>query len=302
MKKLFKAALFVIGLILLVDFGYSRFVAHQWRQWEAEIQRDTDFIRAGCQPFMTGNADSSVAILMVHGFADSPPIFRPMAERLANAGFRCRVMRVPGFGMPLSVNSKLLTKEWMLAVDQELRVLRKSHEKVVVVGHSLGAAISIQHTLNRPESVDGLVLLAPLIAVSDERAPILSARQWYQVASTLLNFSTVVRNVYPIDGYSDQAKSFAYRERFIPRRIYDNLFELLDMIDGRAAEIEVPILLAASRRDRVINWNVAEQFLKTTNSTSKKLIRLDEAGHALPLDNGWEQLTDNIIEFAKSEI
>ncbi|MBM84261.1 MAG: hypothetical protein CMJ78_27210 [Planctomycetaceae bacterium] len=296
-RKLLVVTVGFFAFIVIGDFIYSQYVLYRWRQWEAGIVRDEDGIREGCRPFYVGPRSSNTAILMVHGFSDSPPIFRTMAERLAKSGFRCRVMRVPGFSTHLTIHAKLTTAEWRSAIDREVRTLRKRHQRVVIIGHSLGGALTIRHILEHPESADAVVLLAPLLAVSDERAPVLSSRSWYEAAGFALNFTTVIQNTYPIDGYSDEARDFAYREVFVPRRIYDNLFEILDSVEGRAGEIQTPLLMAVSNQDHVINWKVDEEFFEDLRSKPKKLIWQNEAGHAIPLDTGWRELTDEIVEF-----
>src|SRR5579871_5198861 len=75
-----------------LDFSYSLLVQFQYARWEAGIVRDPDGVRRGCREFTVGRGDT--ALLLIHGFSDSPAVFRRMAPDLAARGFACRAMRL----------------------------------------------------------------------------------------------------------------------------------------------------------------------------------------------------------------
>ncbi|MCH8922653.1 MAG: hypothetical protein IIA67_05840, partial [Planctomycetes bacterium] len=80
---------FAIGLACLIalwlagDFLHSRVVRFRLARWERRIERDEDGVRLGCADFTLGSGET--ALLLVHGFGDSPAVFlplgRPPAER-----------------------------------------------------------------------------------------------------------------------------------------------------------------------------------------------------------------------------
>jgi len=103
------------------------------------------------------------------------------------------------------------------------------------VTHSLGGAIAVDYLLDRPDAVEGAVLLAPLIDVSARRSPLLPPRAWHFLGSRVLIFTRVVETPFPVDGRSPAARAYERRETFTPRPVFDEVYALLDRIEGRAA-------------------------------------------------------------------
>jgi len=165
------------------------------------------------------------------------------------------------------------------------------------VTHSLGGAIAVDYLLDRPEAVQGAVLLAPLIGVSPRRSPLLPPRAWHRIGRRALFFTRVVETPFPIDARSPEARAYDGRETFTPRKIFDEVYALLDGIEGRAAGFRAPLLMVLGRRDEVIDVAAAERFFGDCSSPRKELIYLDKSGHMVPLDAGWETLPAAIAGF-----
>jgi pimeloyl-ACP methyl ester carboxylesterase len=89
--------------------------------WEARAQRGPDGLRRGYEPFSIGTG--ATAALLIHGFGSSPSVFARLAPTLAQRGFTCRVMRLPGFGEPLSEYARVTAADWRAAVHAEVLAL-----------------------------------------------------------------------------------------------------------------------------------------------------------------------------------
>jgi pimeloyl-ACP methyl ester carboxylesterase len=126
---------------LASDYLYYHVVSRRLAEWERSVERDEEGVRIGCREFTVGNGRH--AMLMVHGFNDSPRVYDRMARVLANRGFTCRAMRLPGFGIPIRETLRYRKEDWLAATQAELEQLRERHEHVSVVGHSLGGAILV---------------------------------------------------------------------------------------------------------------------------------------------------------------
>jgi carboxylesterase len=277
------------------DFVHSRIVAHRLARWERSVERDADGVRAGCRAYDAGGGET--ALLLVHGFNDCPAVFDALAPRLVERGFTCRVMRLPGFAMPVGTYAGTSRSEWRRSLERELTALRQEHRRVGLVAHSLGGAIAVDYLLDRPESVEGVVLLAPLIEVSARRSPLLSPRAWYEIGRRALLFTRVVETPFPIDAVTPEAQAYDGREIFTPRPVFGEMYSLLDRIEGRAAEFRVPLLMVLGKRDEVIDVEAAERFFRTCSSPRRELLYLEQAGHMVPLDTGWESLPPALAVF-----
>ena len=279
------------------DFIYSLIVANRVKEWESSIERDRDGVQKGCQAYTIGGGET--AVLLVHGINDSPQCYHKMAPALAEEGFTCRVMRLPGFALPNDRYAQATKEEWLAAVDREIRSLRQDHRRVAVVAHSLGGAVTIAHLLENPDALDAVVLLAPAVNVSNRRSPLLSTRAWHEFAKRSLPFTRVTSSPFSNDCRDTAAGEYPGRTTFTPLAVAEETFQLIDANRGRAAQFKTPLMMVLAKDDQVIDWQAAEQFYQQAPSTPKTIRFMDDCGHAIPVDHGWESLTREIAAFLR---
>lgn len=299
-RRVIWALLIFVVVWFAGDFAYSRYVAYQIAKWEKNIVRDENGIQQGCQEFKIG--DGPVAILFVHGFNDSPQVWRKIVPPLAEKNYTCRGIRLPGFGESVSQYRQSTTDAWLEKVDFEIKSLQQNHTMIIVVAHSLGGTVVINHLLKNPNCVDGVVLLAPAIQVSDERSPMFSAETWHQFSSWTLPFSQVAMSPFEYDARDPAERDMIGRNKFSPRRVVHNTYQLIKENRDRADEIILPTRVFVSPTDAIVDPAATEDFYEKLGTKNKKLIKAEKAGHAIPVDYGWEQVVDEIDDFANQLI
>jgi len=276
------------ALLLLGDFIYARVTVARARAWEARAQRGPDGLRRGYEPFSIGTG--ATAALLIHGFGSSPSVFARLAPTLAQRGFTCRVMRLPGFGEPLSEYARVTAADWRAAVHAEVLALRAGHSPVWVVGHSLGGLLAVSEARDHPADVAGVVLLAPLFQVSSRRAGGLSPEWLYGVGQQLRVFTTLLENRFPQDAADPAAGSMEARDRFVPITVFEQMFKLVRQARELNQPFSHPVLLVVAPNDRVV------ARIKPARS---RIITLDRAGHVVPLDYGWETIAEEITKMVE---
>ena len=297
--KMLPLGVFVLSALwMLGDLGYSVYVARRLAAREEAIDRDDEGVESGCRGFTVGEGDT--ALLMIHGINSSPACFHKMAPALAEAGFTCRVMRLPGFAEPIDRYAAATKEDWLAAARREVEALRKNHRRVAVIGHSLGAAVALAPALDSPGWIDAQVLLAPGIAVSNRRSPILPTRAWHRFARHTLWFTTVTYSPFDDACRDPQGQDYPGHTLFTPQAVVEQTFQLLDANRPRAADLRAPLLVFLTRDDRVIDWQAAERFYDRAGSTPKEMCFLDNSGHAIPVDYQWEQVTTQIVRFLRA--
>lgn len=295
-----RIAAVVLGValtVLLGDLAYSTWTRIRLARWEQTIERDDDGVRQGCAAFDVGAPDAP-AILMIHGFADSPAVFDIMASELAERGYRCRSMRLPGFAKPMDEYRQTNLDVWRCAIETEIAALSgPTGRPVWLLGHSTGATLALDRCLRNPQSIAGLVLVAPLLDVSDRRSPLrIPPRIWFKIAETLLPFTRIVENRFPLDAYSPAAAEHP-RDTFIPRVMYGELFRLVDAVHLNAHGLELPIQCIFAGRDQVVDGKAAEAFVREHAHGLREFVFLPYSGHLVPLDRQWQEATNKIAEF-----
>lgn len=105
------------------------------------------------------------AVLFLHGIAGSPNQFRKLIglEALVPEDWSVINVRYPGHGGDVRDFGRSSMALWRSHARNACLELANNHEKVLIVGHSMGTLFSMQLALEFPEKVSGLFLLnAPL--------------------------------------------------------------------------------------------------------------------------------------------
>lgn len=162
----------------------------------------------------------SVRIVATHGLGDDATTWSPLAERLRQAGIRVDTWDLaghgeqapPGAGRPYTIDD---------ALGGLRRVVESGPLPAVLMGHSLGGYLSLRYTLDRPDQVAGLVLIAtgPGYRSEDGRA------RW----------NDYLRRVAPTMGLASGVEEVALQHD-------------ATVIDG-LADIDVPVVVLTGERD-----------------------------------------------------
>lgn len=254
-----------------------------------------------CQAYSLGTGKT--AILLVHGINDTPFTYRKLAPELAKS-FSVRVMRMPGFGEPLDICATKTAEDWIAALRKESTLLRQQHDRVFVVAHSLGGAVTIQTILREGDSqhelFDGVVLLAPAIEVSNRRSPLLPTRTWHQISGGLI-FTRMTYNPFGNDCQDPAEVESPNRVPFTPRSMINETFSLIDANRGQAKKFKLPVLVVLSTLDQVNDSQASERWLDSVSSKEKSIYWNNQSGHALQYDLGWQTVGQEIREFVEQQ-
>lgn len=296
-KRILRVIVIAVAVFYLLDAAYASYCYFRRVSWESSVSRDSNGVLNDCEAFSVG--EGSTALLLLHGINDTPFVYKQMATYLGQH-HHVRVMRMPGFGEPVSAYSAHNAEDWISQVRSEAKSLRQNHDRVIIVAHSLGGAVTVQTILragkDQHELFDGVVLLAPAIEVSNRRSPILPVQVWHQLSGALL-FTKYTHSPFPPDTQDPEIKDFPNRTPFTPRSVIADTFRLIESNRGRATEISLPVLLAISEKDEVTDHAASAKWFEQLPSPRKKLVWINQSGHQMQYDLGWQQIADEILQF-----
>ena len=107
------------------------------------------------------------AVVLVHGWGDDASIWAATAEELS-VDCACTSINLPGHGRsPAPTEASAYEREALLA---SIDAVLDDTGPAVLVGHSLGGYLGLAHTITRPGSLRGLVLVATGPGFRDEAA------------------------------------------------------------------------------------------------------------------------------------
>ncbi len=112
--------------------------------------------------------EGNIAILGIHGYTGYPGELAYMAKGLAAKGFHVVVPRLPGHGTSGTDFARTGYRDWLNRVIEAYIELASTHDKVYIMGHSMGGALSLILASIFP--VQRMVLFAPAVNIKIPRA------------------------------------------------------------------------------------------------------------------------------------
>lgn len=234
-----------------------------------------EWVRRGdCQAdlaegFALGSETADTAMVLLHGFADTPEAWRREAVALAGKGFR---VMVP------CLSHEATEAEWFAEVEAVVRAARERHRHVVLWGHSMGGAVALAVAERvRP---DALVLWAPFLAPRLGRVCVSALYALHR----LLFIWPHTLTWFPAERRGRGMPSTYYRvRRVIPTRTFAAMLRM--QYYACAAKCECPTLVVVSQRDRVVDNRVTRKRLpKATFLNAADVL----SGHALTNAVDWK--------------
>ena len=101
---------------------------------------------------------SSCAVLLLHGIGGSPAHFRELIPVIP-ASFSVYNVLLDGHGGTVEDFSRSSMKKWKAQVSRLLETLLSRHQRVYIVGHSMGTLFAIRGAVEHPDRIAGLFLL-----------------------------------------------------------------------------------------------------------------------------------------------
>jgi carboxylesterase len=228
-----------------------------------------------------------MGILLLHGFGDTPQTLGLLARHLHNSGFDVRAPLLPGHGTSVDQFMQSRREEWLACARTELAQLRANHERVALVGLSMGGALATILASETPE-ITSLTLIAPYLDMP-MTARIASASYWIWGGAAGARKSSSPRSILNPE---ERAKNLGYGV-YSGRLLYE-LWRLAAQARQLLSRVTVPTLLLQSRADPRIAPTVAERAFAALGAEEKKLIWVEGGGHIITVDYGREKVFEAV--------
>ncbi|UZR97901.1 alpha/beta fold hydrolase [Chondrinema litorale] len=255
-------------------------------------------------------------LIFIHGLASYNTAWEHVFGNLSKS-YRCVAVDLPGYGRSSKGCYPSTMSFYADIIAQTIKKLRLKN--VVLVGHSMGGQIAITATLNYPEKVSKLVLLAPAgfeTFNEDDRKAITS---FYTVESILNASDEQIKtnfkyNFYNMPSYIDKliqeriAMAEASDFELYCHSVVNGVHGMLDKpVFNRLKEIEKESLVLYGANDFLIPNKLLHPSL-TTSSVGRsgadqmqncQLKFIDECGHFMQLEKPAEVISE-IRHFLKN--
>ena len=295
-RRILRRMAIVLLIVVAILATYHGVASMLVSRADAAAPRDPETgVRIGAEELDLGPRDAEVAVLLVHGFIGGSNNFWELPQRLAEQGWRARAIRLPGHGTSPRELAETPTSELQLAVLREIRALKKEHDQVFIVAHSMGGALSILAA--SIEEVDGMVLGAPYFGVTHQWYYGLTPELWSALTGP------IVRWTYKGDAFlrvnRPEAKERIFSYRWIPSHATESLVHIGELARDPypLSQIRCPVLIFHSKTDFAASAARTEAAFEEIASEDKEFIWLDNSDHHVFWDYDRDEVVARTISF-----
>ncbi|WP_447728613.1 alpha/beta fold hydrolase [Sphingomonas koreensis] len=275
----------------------AAFSARIARQVERNIPPDGTFRTIRGRRIHVHDVGQGPAIVMIHGLAGQMRNFAAVVERLRSS-HRIVLIDRPGSGHSPGRGDDSLTDQAAIVADL---IDTLGLDRPLIVGHSLGGAVSMALALNHPGKIAGLALVAPLTHVQEEVPPAFSGLVIERPVARAIIAHTLAIPMMRRGSARTRATLFApepvhpafdidYGGAMLarPRAFYASSSELVAVNDAlaplvaRYGEIALPVRILFGEGDQVLPARVhGTQTVAQIRGAQCTIVA--DAGHMLPV-------------------
>jgi carboxylesterase len=219
------------------------------------------------------------AVLLLHGFADTPQTLEYLADYIHSHGWAVRAPLLPGHGRTLPEFAASRADDWIHSARRELDALRERFDSVAIVGLSMGGSLATILAAERSD-VQALVLLAPYLSMPKWLRRAAGAHRALGAVLPYLRGASE----RSIRDPSEAARNLAYG--FTTPRLIFELATVVDRARAAAPRVTAPTLVIQSRQDNRIPPDAAERAFALFRATERRLIWTEGNGHIITVDYG----------------
>lgn len=250
--------------------------------------------------FLSANAKlkQKNPILFLHGaYCDSWVWKEYFLDYFSEQGYDCYTLDFKDEDTLLTMNPTTLNTY----ASQVLNAINQIGEVPIIVAHSMGAAVMQKLFKSRKLDFPAWILMTPAPArnmyeASQEmlfKNPHLFSQMYLlQMLGSAFVDPGLAKHALFSDDFSDEkAKSYLPHIKSMPNSL---IFDVMTLnIDDADLKADFPVFIQAAKHDRLLTSANIELVEKTFNTKAKYY----NSGHALMLDNSWEEVADDINEF-----
>jgi carboxylesterase len=286
---------FLLALVLGAWWPIRGWIAARAeRRFMAEHPRDSDGYIVGAAP-LTLTGTRAGALLLLHGYNDSPQSLYAMARLLHAHGWTVRVPALPGHGRTLQEFAASGADAWINAARAELNALQGRYAEVAVGGLSMGGAIAFVLAAETP-SVKAVATFAPYLHAS---VPLRSMALAAPIAALGARY---IEGGGSRSVHDPVASAGMVAYRMSTPRLLVQLAHVVDRARRSLATITQPVLVIQSREDNRIPAHSAEEAFGRIGAPDKSLRWTEGSGHVITVDYGYEQVARIAAEWLETRL
>jgi carboxylesterase len=235
---------------------------------------------------MSQVGSTRTGVLVIHGFTGNPSSMRGIAEAMAALGHHVEMPRLPGHGTTVDDMVGTRWADWTGEVRAAHGRLADRVDEIVVVGLSMGGAITLWSGFELPNVVG-------LVAINPATAP--QAPEVVEMLQEMVDDGTEIAPAIGGDIADPDVQESSYDGAPL-RALLSFMTEGLVPITERYGELTMPLLLITSRQDHVVEPANSEH-LAATYGGDVEHVWLERSYHVATQDYDAADIERMVSEF-----
>ncbi len=241
-------------------------------------------------------------VLLVHGYGEHSGRYQHVIARLVGAGYAVYTLDQRGHGR--SEGTRAYCDRMEQFVDDlhtyfEQVKAAQPGQKYIVLGHSMGALISLAFTLRYQDEIDALVISGAPVNADANVAPMMIAigKVLTRIAPKLHLLPTSPPGILSRDPEIDRAWGADPLTNKKPMRVRlgTEINKMAQNVRDRLAELRLPILILHGGDDKLVNPSGSQLTYDKAASTDKTLKFYPGMRHEIMNEIGKEAVLDEIV-------
>ena len=249
--------------------------------------------------------DADVGVLLLHGLTGTSAEMAPVAEAWVGK-YPLWLARIAGHETSVSELAGSSFADWYASAVEGADALSSVVRRIVVVGLSMGAMLTVRLARDRPAAVAGVGLLSPaielgrpwlrrlrgpfgMLASIDAQSPLV--QRWLAQIVTTKGGSDIsdlaIRRTHP--GY-----------RQVPLRALLNLMQLQRIAWRAAPAVRQPALVMHATHDHTCPIAGARRLFARLGSADKRFVVLDRSFHVVTVDCERDRVLAEVAAFVSA--
>lgn len=233
--------------------------------------------------------------LLLHGFTGNPETLRPLEAPLRALGLSVAMPLLRGHGGPSPEALEAVRwPDWVADGASALEQLSTQAERVIVVGHSMGALVALHLAADHGTSIDSLVLAATPIRLASLLAPGRPLQLLRPLVQRLVRRWPIPKTYRdPTLAIHDSSYEWS------PMAPLISFLQFSAQTQGRLGEVSCPALILQSHTDPMVLDGSATALFSglATPAADKRLAWFEHSGHELFLDLEHQAVVETVLLF-----
>lgn len=241
-------------------------------------------------------------VVLIHGFAEHMGYYHALAQMLSEKGVLVHLLDLPGHGRSEGIRGHIEDFDEFSDTVYQFVLVNPNYQKAqptFLIGHSMGALVSLRYCMRFSPNLKGLVLLSPLLGLPATMLPIrYILKQVRKYADEVqLPKPIQIKQLSRTPSAWKRYKSDPYRVHVISPELLENFYRYMERVHKNSNGFSYPLLCFYSQNDKVVSPAAIEKFFKTYSFPDKTMVAYVEAMHELIQEKECSEVTNKIFSW-----